>query len=930
MKKFFLALASAALVSLQGFAVDGFKVSGTKLLDPTGTEFVMRGVNYSYAWQRGNENSVIPAAASIGCNAIRLQLATGERWQKCTTSDVEKLIKLCRQNKLICVLNIHDHTGSNNTSDLDKAVAYWKEMKTLLNANKDIVLVNIDNEWGGDWESSRWTSGYVKAVKDMRDAGIENTLIVDAAGYGQYPASIGAGGRQVLAADPDGNTVFSVHIYDDAGKDANTARESINYGLRQGLCTLVGEFAYKHKGKDVAYQTVMDFCEEKKVGYLVWSWTGNSSDVADCDMFAGYDASNYKPNGTYTVKGTNGIKATSKLAAIYSGEISVDPGTDTPVSGKEGVIATSNITDGATGDWTNIIEIPASLFADVKAGDIVRITGTSSGNKPEIQVAYKADDADWSWTILQDHADFIGTYEYFVSDDADELAGLKAHGMYLKGANSTFTKAELVRKGADDSGVVVEPGGEEKPDEPGTDTPSGDKSGVIASETISNGETGGWSNIVEIPASLFADVKKGDIVRFTGKGASDGQIQINYKMDDSDWTWTTLVEYDDFTGSYDYTVSGDADELAGLKAHGMYLKGQNATITKAELIRGGAGSTTTPDDPSVEPGGDDKKDEPVVEGDWQIIATAASGEVQGNWDNEVHVEAGNFVEAIEGDRIRLTFSGLGTGAKNPQVQFVVKLEGREWTELYKYADITGTTFTFDLTDAQIADCDKPTVTVEEVVNALLLDGLYLKGQWWTLDKCELLRKNNGAADTDVIVNTHTAGSGNAIETWSSTEYHVPASVFANAKETDYVRVHVEKSQGAQYQAAVKVGSNWTWTQLNDADDILRNYFDLDFRPASAKVGMQKASASISQSEFIDALKLDGLYLKGQKYTIKKVELRRKGDTSAVESIFDAAEEAIDFDQPVEIYTLQGVRVADMDAKGIYIVRQGNKVKKIAK
>lgn len=301
-----------------------FHTSGTRLIDAKGYEFVMRGCNYSWAWQRGQEYSVIPAAKRIGCNAIRIQLSTGvsRQWPKATKSDIENLIKLCEQNKLIVVFNTHDETGSEEVSRLETAANFWIEMKDVLNAHLSTVIVNISNEWFGGWnQAGKWAKGYKQVIPMMREAGIKNTLIVDAAGYGQWPDCIWLKGQEVYESDPDRNLMFSMHVYDDLGKDEWTVQNAFEKSLAINVPLLVGEFAYKHKGKDVAYQKTMDLCQEKSVGYLVWSWTGNSSEVADCDMFGSYDDSYYKPNGEKTVNGRNGIKATSKECTVFDSSI---------------------------------------------------------------------------------------------------------------------------------------------------------------------------------------------------------------------------------------------------------------------------------------------------------------------------------------------------------------------------------------------------------------------------------------------------------------------------------------------------------------------------------------------------------------------------------------------------------------------------------
>ena len=77
---------------------------------------------------------------------------------------------------------------------------------------------------------------------------------------------------------------------------------------------------------------------------------------------------------------------------------------------------------------------------------------------------------------------------------------------------------------------------------------------------------------------------------------------------------------------------------------------------------------------------------------------------------------------------------------------------------------------------------------------------------------------------------------------------------------------------------------------------------------------------------LETLPTRGFFVKGQNATLTKVALVKAG-SSAVENI---AVDAIDFNAPVEIYTIDGRRVNEMTQGRIYIVRQGAKVTKIAK
>ena len=203
-------------------ATGGFEVIGNKLYDANGNEFVMRGINHAHAWYKGQEDIVIPAIAKTGANTVRVALGDGETWGYDSINTVQNIISLCKKNNLIALLDVHDTTGLDSYSSLDNAVNYWISMKDLLNSNKDSVIINVANEWYGTWDGSSWADGYKKAIRKLRDAGIKNTLMIDCAGWGQYPKSIHDYGKEVFNSDTEGNTMFSIHMYEYAGSDANT------------------------------------------------------------------------------------------------------------------------------------------------------------------------------------------------------------------------------------------------------------------------------------------------------------------------------------------------------------------------------------------------------------------------------------------------------------------------------------------------------------------------------------------------------------------------------------------------------------------------------------------------------------------------------------------------------------------------------------
>ena len=127
-------------------ASNGFQVSGTTLYDGNGKEFVMRGVNYPHAWFPSEYKTAIPAIANKGFNCIRIVVSNGQKWSKTNYNELQELISICKQNRLVAILEVHDITGADDTYSLEQAVNYWIEMKSLLQQTlKDIEIIIIND-----------------------------------------------------------------------------------------------------------------------------------------------------------------------------------------------------------------------------------------------------------------------------------------------------------------------------------------------------------------------------------------------------------------------------------------------------------------------------------------------------------------------------------------------------------------------------------------------------------------------------------------------------------------------------------------------------------------------------------------------------------------------------------------------------------------
>lgn len=298
---------------------NSFYIDGTSLIDANGNEFIMRGINHPHSWYASQDGIALPAIAATGANTVRLVCGNGVKNTKDSILALNSLINKCKELEMIVILEVHDGTGDDSISMLEGIADYWIQMKDALIGNEAYVILNIANEWTGSWDGKIWRDGYTKVIPKIRAAGIKNTIMVDSAGWGQYAKCINDYGMEVFESDPMANTMFSIHMYGSAGKTARTIEKNLKYATDQGLCVVVGEFGYTHSDGDVDEAHIMEYCTESGIGYLGWSWKGNSGGVEYLDIALDWNGSRLSSEwGEVLINGVNGIRATSRKCSVFN------------------------------------------------------------------------------------------------------------------------------------------------------------------------------------------------------------------------------------------------------------------------------------------------------------------------------------------------------------------------------------------------------------------------------------------------------------------------------------------------------------------------------------------------------------------------------------------------------------------------------------
>jgi mannan endo-1,4-beta-mannosidase len=88
--------------------------------------------------------------------------------------------------------------------------------------------------------------------------------------------------------------------------------------MKKGVPLIVGEFAADHgTAGNVDEDTILSQCATLGVGYLGWSWSGNSSDLSTLDITTNFNVSSLTTWGKRLIEGTNGIKASAAVCSVF-------------------------------------------------------------------------------------------------------------------------------------------------------------------------------------------------------------------------------------------------------------------------------------------------------------------------------------------------------------------------------------------------------------------------------------------------------------------------------------------------------------------------------------------------------------------------------------------------------------------------------------
>lgn len=360
----------------------GFSIQNGLLIDGKGNEFILRGINYPHVWFPTQTATSIPNIAATGANCVRIVLGSGRQWGPNSAADVAQVIQLCKANKLIAVLEVHDCTGfgeSPNAAPVSTAVDYWISIQSVLKGQEDFVIINVANEpLGNGVPAATWVSVHTDAITRLRAAGFTHTLMIDGANWGQdWEKAMFNNAASVFAVDPLKNTIFSVHMYSVFAL-RSTIQSYLTAFVTNHIPIVVGEFGWAFQGQVLDAPSVMDICQTLGIGYMGWSWSGNGGADAPLDLTINFNPTNLSNWGTMLINDVNGIASTAELSTVFGAvaSLKLSPSAlNPPVTGNS---ATVNVTSNQS--WAVTKNQPWITVTPLTGSNNGSLTVTTAAN----------------------------------------------------------------------------------------------------------------------------------------------------------------------------------------------------------------------------------------------------------------------------------------------------------------------------------------------------------------------------------------------------------------------------------------------------------------------------------------------------------------------------------------------------------------------
>ena len=251
-----------------------FQITGTKIYDPYGREFIVKGTNI-FAWE--GINNVANYLNTWGFNTVRVpNYLLGSYEQPHPQDDNygtnHKIVDAYTSQGAVVIFDAHDRIGGYyEDAEWEILKDYWQDMAREFKNNPN-VWFNLHNEPGNATANSEKWVGYHRELIDIiRGEGANNLIVVDGEAWGQdyHTETIATSASEIMANNE--GVLFSVHVYEQWNN--NDLAAYFNTLHQQNIPFIVGEYGSSNNEQSTlaATQQMFSAVQESEIGRVVWN-----------------------------------------------------------------------------------------------------------------------------------------------------------------------------------------------------------------------------------------------------------------------------------------------------------------------------------------------------------------------------------------------------------------------------------------------------------------------------------------------------------------------------------------------------------------------------------------------------------------------------------------------------------------------------------
>ena len=324
-----LILPATSRSALASAGISPLHVDGNRLVDATGSQVVLRGVNRSgtefacvneggFGFSLGPiDLGSVNAIKSWHANVVRLPL-NEQCWLGINginplysgaayRSAIASFVNLLNENGLYVILDLHWSApgttvamSQQTMADLDHSVDFWSSVASTFKGNDAVIFEPYneplpDSQRDSDAAWACWrdggtcpgvafeAAGMQTLVSAIRATGATNVIALGGVGFANYLSRW----LQYRPSDPLNNLVAAWHVYNFNFCNNASCWEAMAVPVMAAVPVLVTE-----TGMDacdsVWWNTLLDWLDARQTGYQAWTWNRWGTDCASRALVTDY------------------------------------------------------------------------------------------------------------------------------------------------------------------------------------------------------------------------------------------------------------------------------------------------------------------------------------------------------------------------------------------------------------------------------------------------------------------------------------------------------------------------------------------------------------------------------------------------------------------------------------------------------------------